>query len=127
MRLDDVPQPVIRRVAYEASLERLPDEMTLTGFLMALHGWRFRGLFRGATCIGAVMDRDGVVHISILPDYRKRWAGAGIIKEIISSARSNGRLRTFVAQGDTFRAEFARRLGFVFAGNQGNLEIFDHA
>lgn len=70
--------------------------------------WQVSVLVRDSQPIGAVFKRDGETHVSVLPQWRRRWATKGLVKEILSDMRY-----TRVADGHDFMYGVLERLGFV--------------
>ena len=62
--------------------------------------------------IGALYARDGVIHLGIVPEYRKQWASKRVIRSMLAYGN-----RTNVRDGSPERIEFANRLGFVRQGD----------
>jgi len=70
--------------------------------------WQVSVLVRDNEPIGAVFKRAGETHVSVLPQWRRRWATKGLVKEILSDMRY-----TRVADGHDFMYGVLERLGFV--------------
>ena len=121
MNIKDSPQDEITRVAFMASSEVFPDDFTFDDMREQLGHWRLRGIFDDDKCVGAIMDYEGIVHISVLPEARKRWASRKLLKQAIHGAMIDGKVCTLVYNGDSERAKFAERLGFV--RTQANDEV----
>ena len=126
MRLSLDPRDEIRRVAFDASRERFPDEFTFDDMVDMLGHWRIRGIFDQGKCIGVVADHEGVVHVSILPEFRKRWATRNVLKEAIQGAMIDGKASTYLLSGDDYRAKFAERLGFMKTAEVNGVERYDY-
>ncbi len=74
----------------------------------ACDGWNATAILRDGNVIGALLHRQGVVHIGIVPEWRGRWATKGAIKEMLSY----GTL-TQVRDEEEGAKDFVRRLGFA--------------
>jgi hypothetical protein len=75
----------------------------------ALEPCRVQAIVRNQQCIGALYRLGDEVHVSVLPDYRRRWASKGLLKQIFSGAR----VTTRVVPGHEYMYDILTRLGFV--------------
>ena len=95
------------KVGYEATdWTRHVDEHE---YREAVADWDVKALIRGSECIGAVYRRGEELHVSILPEWRKRWATKGLLRELFG----NLPVRTKVTPGHEYMHDILRRLGFV--------------
>lgn len=95
------------RVGYEATDWTVPiDEDT---YLMAVEPWTVQALVRDGECIGAVYRRADELHVSILPEWRKKWATKGLLRQLFGTLP----VRTKVTPGHEYMYDILRRLGFV--------------
>jgi hypothetical protein len=74
--------------------------------------WNVRAIVRDGEVIGAVYDKAGEVHASILPQWRRRWATKGLLNAIFS-----GQNMTRVTPGHDYMHYILTRLGFSNAGD----------
>lgn len=116
------PTPITE--AYEYSKERFKN-VSFEDFLHSFIDWRIVGFYHGRKCAGVVFIKDGWVHISVNPKYRKRWASKRLIRQIISLAAVNGIARTTVFKNDPYRQKFAERLGFIRNGEVVDAFIYE--
>lgn len=70
-------------------------------------GWDVDLIERDGQPIGAIFDRDGEVHCSILPKWRRKWLTKGLLRQII--ARPN--FHTRVDDGHDYMYGVLKRLG----------------
>jgi len=69
--------------------------------------WTVKALMRNEKVIGAVYSKNGETHVSILPEWRRRWLTKGLLKEILVDMQF-----TKVAKGHDFMYNILERLGF---------------
>ena len=69
--------------------------------------WDLKLIVRDDTPIGAIYSKNGETHVSILPEWRKRWLTKGLLKEILADMQF-----TKVAKGHDFIYNILERLGF---------------
>jgi len=69
--------------------------------------WNVRLITKGETAIGAIYSKNGETHVSILPEWRRRWLTKGLLKEILADMQF-----TKVAKGHDFMYNILERLGF---------------
>lgn len=95
------------RVGYKATEWRAPvDEKTYRAFL---EGWSVKAIVRDGQCIGAVFRNENELHVSILPEWRRRWLTKGLLRQLIDGTTTSTRV-TF---GHEYMHDILRRLGFV--------------
>lgn len=99
-------------VLYRAYGGRL-DGVSLEAFRRTAAGWELALLMAGAEVVGAATRRGGELHIGILPDWRKRWATRGFIRDIIAWAAESGPVRTGVMHGNAIGKRLVEGVGFV--------------
>ena len=46
--------------------------------------WDLKLIMKDNTPIGAIYSKNGETHVSILPEWRKRWLTKGLLKEILA-------------------------------------------
>lgn len=74
----------------------------------ALEDWTVKSVVRDGECIGAAYFKDGEVHVSILPEWRKKWATKGVIAQLFAGEGAFSR----IAPGHDYMFDIFRRLGF---------------
>ena len=74
----------------------------------ALKDWTVKTIVRGNEPIGAAYFKDGEVHVSVLPDWRKKWATKGILAQLFAADGAFSR----IAPGHEYMFDIFRRLGF---------------
>ncbi len=99
------------RIGYEAtdwnekpSYERYAD---------ALEAWTIRLMEQDGQPIGAVYTHGNEFHVSVLPEWRGRWATRGVLKQIITEPVSVTR----VSPGFAHVGSMLARLGFEDRGS----------
>jgi hypothetical protein len=98
------------RVGYAATDWSTP--VSFEQYADALKDWRVQAILRDDEIIGAVFKKDGEVHVSILPPWRRKWATRGIIKQIFDAAD-----RTTVTSGhEHYMFDILQRLGMSQIG-----------
>ena len=70
----------------------------------AVRLWRVVALVSGDEVIGALFHREGVIHIGIVPEWRKRWATRGLLKACFRYGT-----KTTLLPGEVEQREFVRR------------------
>lgn len=94
-------------VGYKATEWRSPiDEDSYRAFLK---DWSVQAIMRDGACIGAVFRRGDELHVSVLPEWRRRWLTKGLVRNLFGSATT----RTRVTLGHEYMHDILRRLGFV--------------
>jgi len=76
-------------------------------YLNALTDWHVQAIMRGDECIGAVYRKEDEVHVSIVPEWRKKWATKGLLRQVCSKGTS-----TRVTPGHDYMYGILARLGF---------------
>ena len=94
------------RVGYEATDWSTP--MTFDAYEDALRDWTVRAIRRDGEIIGAVFTKDGELHVSIRPDWRRRWVTKGILRELFAEP-----VKTRVTAGHEYMRGVLARLGFT--------------
>lgn len=74
----------------------------------ALKDWTVKTIVRDDTPVGAAYFKDGEVHVSILPEWRKKWATKGVIAQLFAGEKAFSR----IAPGHDYMFDIFRRLGF---------------
>jgi hypothetical protein len=71
--------------------------------------WDVKLIERDGQPIGAMFEKDGEVHCSILPEWRRKWLTKGLLKQIIE--RPN--FHTQVDDGHDYMYGILERLGMA--------------
>lgn len=69
--------------------------------------WAVRLIERDGEPIGAMFEKDGEVHCSILPEWRRRWLTKGLLRQIIETPN----FHTRVDDGHDYMYGILARLG----------------
>lgn len=81
-----------------------------------LSDWNVKGICRNDEIIGAAYFKDGEVHVSVLPEWRRRWATRGLLKQLFADKNSFTR----IMPGHEYMYDIFTRLGFV-TGSDGKV------
>ena len=96
------------KAGWEALSERAPD---IEG--NNFDGFEIKAFKKGDLVIGMLMTRGPELHVAILPEYRRRWLSAGLIKEVLGNIIDKyGYVITSVMQDNVIGQDFVERLGF---------------
>jgi len=112
-----------KSIIYEAIKERTPGS-DFDKFLANLQEWEFCEIHRRGDLLGAYMHLNGHVHIAILEQFRSKWATRALIEKILKDVAMNGKVYTTVLADDSFRNNFAERLGFRLI-QSGQINIYE--
>ena len=93
-------------IGYAATDWSLPVEYD--AYEAALKDWAVKTIVRDGTPIGAAYFKAGEVHVSILPEWRKKWATRGILAQLFADDGAFSR----IAPGHDYMFDIFRRLGF---------------
>jgi GNAT superfamily N-acetyltransferase len=63
--------------------------------------------------IGALISKDNIVHLAIVPEYRGKWASRRIIREMLKYGKTTN---------DSSKQDFVERIGFVKNGSMYELK-----
>ena len=94
------------RVGYEATDWTVP--VALEDYLAAVADWDVKAIVRDDKCIGAAYFNGDELHVSILPEWRRRWARKGLLSKLFASRR----VMTRVTPGHEYMHGILQRLGF---------------
>lgn len=98
-------------VGYKATEWRSPiDEDSYRAFL---EDWTVQAIMRDGACIGAVFRRGDELHVSVLPEWRRRWVTRSVLQELFADRIT----RTVLPADDDYMRDILRRLGFVQLGD----------
>lgn len=100
------------RIGYAATDWTIPVSFPL--YCVGLADWRVRLIKRDGENIGAVFDKNGEIHVSVVKKWRGKWATKGILKEILFN-----QTKTKITTGHDYMYGVMRRLGFTLVdGNE---------
>lgn len=74
-----------------------------------MQDWDVKALMRNDECIGAVYFKDGEVHASVLPEWRKKWATKSILQEMFAHPNACTR----ISKGHEYMHGILNRIGLV--------------
>lgn len=94
---------------WEAYAERVPGMQA--AYLKAAESWEAIAVCDGSEVVGALLKRDGVIHLGIKPAWRGLWASRRVIREMLSHGK-----RTTLTRGED--DIFIRRIGFEKEGDE---------
>lgn len=89
-------------------------DVSFDDYVSALFDWDIKTIVRNETPIGAIFSRDGEVHVSILPEWRRRWLTKGLLAELTAMTTT-----TRVTPGHEHMYAVLDRLGFKPDGEGG--------
>lgn len=93
------------QIGFEATDWTRP--ITFNEYENGVKDWTIRTIERDGRPIGAVYTKDGEVHISIKPEWRKKWLTKGLIGELFPP-----KVTTRVTPGHEWMYDVLDRLGF---------------
>jgi hypothetical protein len=74
-----------------------------------LANWTVKAIVRDDKYIGAAYFKDGEVHVSVLPEWRKKWATRGLIDTLFADKNAFTR----IMPGHEYMYGIFHRLGFT--------------
>lgn len=77
-------------------------------YAQAVSEWDIKAIVRNDKCIGAAYFNGDELHVSILPEWRRRWATRGLLNALFGTAR----VTTRVTPGHEYMHDVLERLGF---------------
>lgn len=80
-------------------------------FIYQLNDWTFAPVGEQEV-MGAIMHKDGHIHIAILPEYRSKWATKARIQKLLRQAAIGNQVYTTCWKDDAERRRFIERIGF---------------
>jgi hypothetical protein len=95
------------KIGYEAT--DWQNNMSFDEYKTALSDWDVKEIRRDDKSIGAAYFKDGEVHVSILPKWRKRWVTRGLLKQLFVAKNTFTR----IMPGHEYMYDIFHRLGFV--------------
>lgn len=106
-RLGDGDRETALRVGYAATDWTRP--ISYDDYERFSSDWIVRPIVNDDKCIGAAYFKDGEVHVSILPEWRKRWVNRKLLNDLLGAPDA----MTRVTPGHEFMYGILYRLGFV--------------
>jgi hypothetical protein len=94
------------RVGYEATDWTAP--VAFDTYCLAVKDWSVKAIKRDDSVIGAVYKKNDELHISVLPEWRKKWLTKSLWRDFFQS----GRVTTKVTPGHDYMYDVLKRLGF---------------
>ena len=95
------------RVGYEATEWSAP--MAFDDYAKAVADWDIKAIVRDDKCIGAAYFNGDELHVSVLPEWRRKWATRGLLKALFAKDR----ITTRVTPGHEYMNGILERLGFT--------------
>jgi hypothetical protein len=83
-------------------------ETSYDDYVRVAADWDVKAIERDGHVIGAVYSKNGETHVSILPEFRRRWLTKGLLKDILADMTF-----TRITPGHDFMYNILNRLGFV--------------
>lgn len=74
----------------------------------AMAEWEIQAIVRDNQPIGAVYRKDDELHVSVLPEWRRKWITKGVLRELFNRPK----VVTRVASGHDYMYDILGRLGF---------------
>jgi hypothetical protein len=93
------------RVGYEAT--DWSAAISFDDYERALGDWTVQALQRDGETIGAVFTKGDEIHVSVRPDWRRRWATKGLLRVLLAKP-----VCTRVTPGHEYMNGILKRLGF---------------
>lgn len=95
------------RVGYSATDWSSP--ISFDEYRTATRGWEIQTITRDTQPIGTVYRKDDEIHVSVVPEWRRKWATRGVLRDLFNRPR----VTTRVAAGHDYMYDILRRLGFT--------------
>ena len=95
------------KIGYEATTWQYP--ISYEQHIEIAKDWAVRLIERDGEPIGAMFEKDGEVHCSILPEWRRKWLTKGLLKQIIETPN----FHTQVDDGHDYMYGILERLGMA--------------
>jgi len=83
-------------------------EISFDDYVKALENWKVRTIHRNNEPIGAIYQKDDELHVSVLPQWRRKWFTKGVYKDLFVGKR----VVTKITPGDEHMYNFLHRVGF---------------
>ncbi len=94
------------KVGFQATDWSIP--ISYADYTDVLQTWDVKAIVRNDTCVGAAYFKDGEVHVSVLPEWRRRWATRGVLTELFAHENAHTR----IMPGHEYMYGIFDRLGF---------------
>ncbi len=78
------------RIGYAATDWAYP--ISFDQHVVSAEGWNVNVIERDGQPIGAMFEKDGEVHCSILPEWRRKWLTKGLLRQIIDRPQFHTRV-----------------------------------
>ena len=104
-RLTDDREDALK-IGYVATDWHIP--MSYERYVEIAADWTVQAIERDNKIIGAMYSKNGETHVSILPEWRRKWLTKGLLKEILA-----GMTHTRVTDGHDFMYNILERLGYT--------------
>lgn len=104
-RLSD-DREIALKVGYAATDWHVP--FTYEQYEAITADWDVKTIVRDDEVIGAAYFKNGETHVSILPEWRKRWLTKSILKDLLAATK-----RTQVTPGHEYMYNILNRIGFT--------------
>lgn len=96
------------KAGWEALSDRAPD---IEG--NNFDGFDIQAFKKDNEVIGMLMTRGPELHVAILPEHRRRWLSAGLIRKVLGNIIDKyGYVSTSVMKDNVIGQDFVERLGF---------------
>jgi hypothetical protein len=92
-------------IGYKATEFNFP--LTYERYLEIADDWDVKAIVRDDKTIGAIFSKSGEVHVSILPEWRRKWLTKGLLRQIIDRPD----FFTQVDDGHDYMYDILARLG----------------
>jgi GNAT superfamily N-acetyltransferase len=99
------------RTGYAATDWGFP--ISFDDYCRAVEDWEIKTIVRDGVCIGAAYRKGDEIHVSIVPEWRRKWVTKGLLRALFTGPR----VTTQVAAGHDYMYDILNRLGFKPTGN----------
>lgn len=113
-----------RKIVFDALKDRFHKLYRFDDFCNDYKNWNFEYIYKNGLCVGAVIIKDGYIHIIISNEHRKNWATKGLIKRLLINSMVDGVVKTTIFKNDEYRITFAKRLGFKLT-KDGEIQTYE--
>ena len=94
------------KVGFQATDWSVP--VSYADYTDVLQTWDVKSIVRNDTCDGSAYFKEGEVHVSVLPEWRRRWATRGVLAELFAHEDAHTR----IMPGHEYMYGIFDRLGF---------------
>lgn len=77
-------------------------------YAKALENWEIKTIEKDGKPIGAIYQQDDELHVSILPEWRRKWFTKGLYRELFVGKK----VTTKVTPGHDYMYDILHRIGF---------------